>query len=48
MNPLQQIEQETLEEGRELTRRMLEERVQFAIDEMGAIRALRTSWPSIF
>lgn len=37
MNPLQQIEQETLEEGRELTRRMLEERLQLAIDEMGAI-----------
>ena len=37
MNPLQQIEQETLEEGRELTRRMLEERLQTAADEMGAI-----------
>ena len=37
MNPLQQIEQETLEEGRELTRRMLEERLQAAADKMGAI-----------
>lgn len=37
MNPLQQIEQETLEEGREVTRRMLEERLQLAIDQMGAV-----------
>jgi len=37
MNPLQQIEQDTLEEGREQTRRMLEERLQAAVEEMGAI-----------
>ena len=38
MNPLQQIEQETLEEGREHTRRMLEERLQAAaVEEMGPI-----------
>ena len=37
MNPLLKIEQETLDEGRELTRRMLEERLQAAVDEIGAI-----------
>jgi len=37
MNPLQQIEQQTLQEGRELTRRMLEERLQTAINQSGAV-----------
>jgi len=37
MNPLQQIEQETLDEGREWTRRKLEARLQTAVDEMGSI-----------
>jgi len=36
MNSLLQIEQMTLKEGQELTRRMLQERLQAAIDEMGA------------
>jgi len=37
LNRLQQIEQEVLEEGRELTRRMLEERLQAHVEQMGAV-----------
>ena len=37
MNRLRQIEQEALEQGREQTRRLLEERLQTLVDEMGPI-----------
>ncbi len=37
MNPLQHIEQETLREGQELTRHMLQERLQTAVEQLGAI-----------
>jgi hypothetical protein len=37
MNRLQELEQQVLEEGREWTRRRLQERLQKEIDEMGAV-----------
>ena len=37
MNPLQHIEQQTLDEGREWTRRLLQERLQAAVDQIGPI-----------
>ena len=37
MNPLQQIEQQTLEEGREWTRRLLQERLQAAVEQLGPV-----------
>lgn len=40
MNPLQQIEQQTMDEGRERTRRLLQERLQAAVDEIGPVSPL--------
>lgn len=37
MNPLQQIEQQTLDEGREWTRRLLQDRLQAAVDQIGPV-----------
>jgi len=56
MNPLQQIEQQTLEEGREWTRRLLQQRLQAAVDQIGPVsplsglklkRARRVHWHEI-
>lgn len=41
MNPLQRIEQQTLDEGREWTRHLLQERLQAAVDQIGPVSGQR-------
>jgi hypothetical protein len=37
VNPLQQIERQTLDEGREWTRRLPQDRLQAAVDQIGPV-----------